>query len=252
MKVYLLTMDSGRRLFYAEGVDAPEADGDATSPRTGLRGWLDRMSRRWHEAGQGPQEGVGRRLRLAWHWLHRRLAPDEALLKHLGRAPRIDLYHPGTLAEPEAARLWRQYLARRRLRHAIWLVVCLLLSLLSVLLMVIPGPNVLGYWFVYRAVCHLRVVIGVRRGLGNQVPTLLHPTTALDPAAELTEIQWLARVARHYRLRGLGEFLARAAPERTDLARSGRVAVALASAPDGPAGRPRPEPCPTHPPGPDG
>lgn len=213
MKVYLLTMDAGRRLFYAEGTDAPEADG-AEPPRTGLRGWLGRVSRRWHEAGRDPRAGLGRRLRRAWHWLHRRLAPDEALLKHLARAPRIDLYHPAALAESEALRLWRAYLARRRRRHGCWLVVTLLLSPLTVLLTPIPGPNLLGYWFVYRAVSHLRVLIGVRRALGDRVPTHLEPATALDPAPELTEVQWLARVARHYRLRGLGDFIDRSAPPR--------------------------------------
>jgi hypothetical protein len=223
VKIYLLTIDAGRPIFYAEGLDAPDADG-TPAPQKGLRGWLERTSRRWHEVGRGPQEGVRGRLRRAWNWLHRRLGPDEALLTHLGRAARIDLYYPAPMAPHEAVRLWREYLARRRLHHGSWLVVTLLLSPLTVLLTPIPGPNLIGYWFVYRAVCHLRVVIGVRRALGDQVPTHLRPTTALEPSSELTAVQWMARVARRYRLRGLGAFLKRSAaasplPEPCEISR---------------------------------
>ena len=236
MKVFLLPLDGGRRVFYAEGRDSATAQGAVTS-KGGLRGWLERMSRRWDAAGpnaredeggaevdealnaswnEGPDAPTGgllRRLRQAWDWLHRRLAPDEAMLKRLGRATRIKLYHPASMESSEVQRTWREYLARRRRRHWFWLVVTLLVAPLTVVLTVVPGPNVIGYWFVYRAVCHLRVVLGTRRALGDRVPTSVHPTKALEPAAGLPEERWIARIARRFRLRGLGEFLDRVAEE---------------------------------------
>jgi hypothetical protein len=242
VKVYLLRIDSGRPIFYAEGPDGPAEDG-AGAPRRGLRGWLERTSRRWHEAGQDPQEGVGGRLRRAWDWLQRRLAPDEAMLKHLGRADRIELHHPASLAAPEALGLWREYLVRRRRRHGFWLAVTLLLSPLTVLLTPIPGPNLIGYWFVYRAVCHLSIVRGVGRALGEQVPTRLHPTTALELGPGIGPGEWIARVARHYRLPRLGEFLERSTAARQDAVRAAHAEVPGPSAPREPAGSRPPGPC---------
>jgi Mitochondrial K+-H+ exchange-related len=237
VKVFLLPLDGGRRVFYAEGRDAAPAQ-EAAAPKGGLRGWLERMSHRggaagpdagkgngdaavdealnasWNEAGpEAPTGGVVGRLRQAWDWLHRRLAPDEAMLKRLGRATRIKLYHPASMDSSEIQRTWREYLARRRRRHWFWLVVTLLVAPLTVVLTVVPGPNVIGYWFVYRAVCHLRVVLGTRRALGDRVATSVHPTPALEPAPGLAEGRWVARIARRFRLRGLGEFLDRVAAE---------------------------------------
>ena len=145
MKVYLLTLDGGRRVFYSEGRVTPDEAGD-TAPRgacaagsSGCPAVGVRPNRRreggsdpdvdraeaaaWNEAGPGAPEGVAGRLRRAWDWLHRRLAPDEAMLKHLNRASTIKLYHPASMALPEVQRLWREYLARRRRRHWFWLVV---------------------------------------------------------------------------------------------------------------------------------
>jgi Mitochondrial K+-H+ exchange-related len=216
VNVFLLTIEPGWRVFYAEVRDAP-AKARGAPPRRGLRGWLDRLFRRWHLAGRSiRRKGGDSRLRRAWHWLQRRLAPDEAILKHLGRASQVELYHPASMGSEEALGLWRDYLARRRRRHLLWLVVTLVLSLLSVLLMVLPGPNVLGYWFVYRAICHLRVEIGTRRVLGNRIPTRPHPTAVLEAEPAPADGAHVTRVARMYGLRKLDEFLLRAATEPDD------------------------------------
>ena len=45
---------------------------------------------------------------------------------------------------------------------------------------ILPGPNLIGYWFAYRAIHHSLVVWGIRRVRRNQIPTELHPVAALD------------------------------------------------------------------------
>ena len=54
----------------------------------------------------------------------------------------------------------------------------------SLVLWILPGPNLIGYWFAYRAIHHLLVVWGIRRVRRDVIPTELHPLTALDSLIE--------------------------------------------------------------------
>ena len=45
---------------------------------------------------------------------------------------------------------------------------------------ILPGPNLIGYWFAYRAIHHPLIVWGIRRVRRNAIPTELHPSRALD------------------------------------------------------------------------
>ena len=51
-------------------------------------------------------------------------------------------------------------------------------------LFILPGPNLIGYWFAYRTIHHLLVVWGIRRVRRNTIPTELHPMAALDVPIE--------------------------------------------------------------------
>ena len=55
---------------------------------------------------------------------------------------------------------------------------------LPLMLWVLPGPNLIGYWFAYRAIHHLLVVWGIRRVRRDVIPTELYPSTALDALIE--------------------------------------------------------------------
>ena len=61
-----------------------------------------------------------------------------------------------------------------------WLIVNGVIAPFSVLFAILPGPNLIGYWFAYRAIHHMLVVWGIRRVRRNKIPTELHPIAALD------------------------------------------------------------------------
>ena len=58
---------------------------------------------------------------------------------------------------------------------------------ISVLFAILPGPNLIGYWFAYRAIHHSLVVWGIRRVRRNKIPTELHPIRALDLPVEMAK-----------------------------------------------------------------
>jgi hypothetical protein len=50
----------------------------------------------------------------------------------------------------------------------------------SVILAVLPGPNVIGFWFAYRAIHHGLVVWGISRARRERVPIELYALETLD------------------------------------------------------------------------
>lgn len=182
LNVYLLIAGPARRLFYSEVAPATDDDGadDDGPPATGLRGWLDRVFRRAGEGLRRSEAGPARRCRAVWDWLHRWAHPDEALYARLRRARRIDLSYPEALGEAEARAEWARFLVRGRWRHWPWLLVNLALAPVSVLLAPVPGPNLIGYWFVYRAIHHLYILHGLGRVRAGRVAVEFQGVEALD------------------------------------------------------------------------
>ena len=213
MDVYLLRIDEARRAFYAEeGPEAVGGEGEAAG------GWLVRKYRRWKAELQHAESGAGRWARRLWGWLQGFTLLDESLLQRLRGASAIAIHHPAAMPVEEARALWGRYLAHRARRHLFWLTVNALICPLTVLLAPLPGPNVVGYWFVYRAACHLLIVLGIRRA--RRRPVGFHPSAALD--APVHEGEAAARIAAAHGLAALPSFLERAAPRRDELAIRGR------------------------------
>ena len=107
------------------------------------------------------------------------------------KASEIEIYHPTTMSSEEAQTLWVDYMARCRRRHLPWLVVNALLSPISLLLAPIPGPNLIGYWFAYRAVKDLLALLGLRHAQDSQVATTFRPREVLaiaGPTGEHTRL----------------------------------------------------------------
>ncbi len=132
------------------------------------------------------------------------------------------------MSEERSRAAWFDYLAGRRRNHLLWLVVNLIICPLSVLLAPIPGPNLVGYWFVYRAACHALALIGVQRACDRRVETSLIPTGVLDAPMGRADASEVAALASHCGLSGLDVFLVRIG--------AGREVA------DKPATRPAPDP----------
>lgn len=215
MKVYLLRFDDEQAIFYSEGPETPKEDESAQTPaREGLRGWAERKYQSLQTRISGAESGVGLRMKRAWEWLQRRASPDEALLRSLRNVEKIHLYYPSELDAAEARIIWTNYLKGRSGHHSLWLVLNALVTPLTVLLAPIPGPNIIGYWFLYRAVCHLLAVLGVRRALGEGIETEFTSSGVLDELLLAGDEERLSSVAERLDLKSLEAFMKRAARAR--------------------------------------
>lgn len=223
MKVYLLPLGDEECLFYSEGPELMN-EGEVSAPREGVRGWAERKYKSLQAVLTESESGVGLRVRRAWEWLQKRTAPDEPLLRSLRGARSIELLHPSSLSEDEVCEHWKCYLKSRKRRHTFWLVVNAVFSPVTVLLAPVPGPNVIGYWFVYRAVCHLLARLGIRRTLGGEIPTELVASSELDGTFAAANDERIADVEASFGLKGLGAYLQRVIGKRND-ERAARLAA---------------------------
>ncbi|GAC1466895.1 MAG: hypothetical protein NVSMB9_07920 [Isosphaeraceae bacterium] len=182
LKVYLLNVDSTSRcrLFYHEP-QPDEENGDPESPATaGPRPWLESRLQTMKQGWQHSTRGPARLIKNVWEWLQRRTHPDEPLLARLRSAPSIVMHHPASLHASEVARDWQTFLLRSRRRHWPWLLANLLVAPLSILLAPLPGPNLIGYWLVYRALRHSMILVGLRRARAGKIPTDFRAVALLD------------------------------------------------------------------------
>jgi hypothetical protein len=191
VKIYLLSIDSRRFFFYADESEPPddEREGDAASGarEAGWRGWLVDRWHRLQSVWDHSEARAVRWTRQVWDWLHSWAHPDEAMLVRLRSARRIDLHHPASRDAEEVRKLWSVYLNRRWWRHLLWMCVNAIVAPLTWLLAILPGPNVIGYWFTYRAFHHTLIVLGLRRIRRGRVEILLHPRDDLDRPIERDE-----------------------------------------------------------------
>jgi len=217
MNFYLLRLDDERCIFYSE---APETGDVAENcePRSndsgGVRAYLERKYHSVRSVLTESESGVGLRMRRLWEWLHERTSPDESALRRLRHASQITVSYPSSVEEEAARALWMNYLASRGRRHLWWLSInALVAPVILLLLMPIPGPNVIGYWFVYRAVCHAFAWMGVRHAKTEECPTRFLSNTALDSIVGIDEEQ-RTRLASILGLKHLAPFVKHIVSER--------------------------------------
>jgi hypothetical protein len=106
-----------------------------------------------------------RRLRdRTMRWMAERIA-EQRLLWHLRGCADARLVHPEDVAAPDAMTALRRQLAVDYERHRRWFVVDLLGFVASGAVMLVPGPNVIAYYFLFRFVGHFLSMRGARQGL---------------------------------------------------------------------------------------
>ncbi len=158
---------------YCEVPDEPEAPPDPDEKP----GFIGRMRRSFSEmlaeAERERRHGVQPRHDAGWltrakarmmRWVAESIA-EQRLLWHLRRQTDACIYYPDDLTEADATGRLRAQLGRDRDRHRSWLAIDSVGFVLSGLLMLLPGPNVLAYYFGFRLVGHYLSMMGARRGL---------------------------------------------------------------------------------------
>lgn len=141
---------------------------------------------------------------------------EQRLLWNLRRHHEATLNHPDDMSGEAADRVTRQQLTRDFEKHRFWLAIDSVLLVLSGLLILVPGPNFIGYYFAFRVVGHFFSVRGAKNGLDrvtwtkapNAPLTDLRRALALDPAGRLREAE---AVASRLRLDHLATFFQRTA-----------------------------------------
>lgn len=185
MKIYLLSIDRRRFFFYADESEPPDdrAEGDGP-PGERTAGWRGRIVDRWHRirsAWQHSEAGAAQWARRAWDWMHSWAHPDESMLSRLRSARRIELHHPASRDPREVRALWREYLNHRWWRHFLWMGANAIVAPPGLLILwILPGPNLIGYWFAYRAIHHALILWGIRRLRSGWIPVELVPQAMLD------------------------------------------------------------------------
>lgn len=146
-----------------------------------------------------PPDGWGGRIKArVLRWIADRIA-EQRLLWQLRTCHDATLVFPSDMAEDEATGLVRGELRRDSDRHLRWLVVNAALLVFSGVLALVPGPNVIAYYFAFRVVGHWLSLRGARHGL-SAVAWRGQPDEALS---ELRAALHLEPAVRHVRLRDI-------------------------------------------------
>jgi hypothetical protein len=175
MDVYLVPVATDRYELYCEEPDEEEV---VLEPDAGRPGFFRRMALKFREQladaerarHQGPQPGDAQASFLArakartLRWVAESIAEQRLLWQLRGKTDVLLLY-PGDLTEAQGRELLKRSLQRDWERHRFWLAIDTLGAAGSALLILVPGPNFIGYYFVFRIVGHYLSLRGARQGL---------------------------------------------------------------------------------------
>lgn len=205
MKVYLFEINDIGWRFYGELAesDVPQIE----SPKKGIRAWIERHYESLQQSLKESESGAANFARRMWGWLQRLQSADEPMLRALRNASTLKFYYPENLTPESVTRKWVRYLAGRRRHQLIWLILNGLLTPLALLLAPIPGPNVIGWWFFYRAVCHLLAFLGIRSAA--KLKATYHPVNRLQQAILPSNTSDISLLSHDLELRHFSEYIDR-------------------------------------------
>ena len=212
MDVFLVPVAADRYELYCEEPDDP-ADAAAEPPKGFIRRTIHRVrealaeaERERHRDHPHPADAhagffarmKARTLRWAAEWI-----AEQRLLWQLRGKETALLCYPDDLTEPQARQLLKRSLQRDWERHRFWLAIDSIGLVGSAALILFPGPNFIGYYFLVRTVGHYLSLRGARQGLAIV-------NWSVQPKAELTELRALANQppeAREDRVRSIADAL---------------------------------------------
>lgn len=212
MDVFLVPIGDARYELYCEVPEVPvEFDpGEARGRvRQFIARWQHRLTdtfrkviaeaereRREARAERKDERGwFGRARARAMRWVAESIA-EQRLLWHLRGETNACLFHPDDIEASQAIAVMRQQLGRDFDKHQFWMIFDLLGLVGSFLLVPIPGPNPVLYYFGFRVVGHFLSLRGARQGLnGTQ-----WRTEASAPLTELRRVGVLDGPARDARV----------------------------------------------------
>lgn len=169
--VYLVPL--GRDRFELYTVPRAEPGDDAPRPEGLVSRTVQRLQERWRRAvlvaeqapDAGRPAGVAARTR---DWLVRRIAEsidEQRTLWSLRGVTAAEFVHPSTLSADAAAAIRGRLLTQARTHHGWWLLANVVGVAATAVLVLLPGPNVIGYYFLFRTAGHYLSWRGARQAL---------------------------------------------------------------------------------------
>jgi Mitochondrial K+-H+ exchange-related len=173
MDVYLIPVGQDRYELYCEVPDEPEGPAEAAEPKGLLQRVRQRFADMLAEAERERRHGPAAHHSAGWmargkarimRWVAESIA-EQRLLWHMRSQTDACLFFPDDVPEASATARLRSQLGRDRDRHRFWLIIDTVGFVASGLLMLVPGPNLLAYYFAFRLVGHYLSLRGASRGL---------------------------------------------------------------------------------------
>ena len=198
--MYLVPVGGGRFELYSEPPDDAPADAH-DSPTAGFwRRWLHRLHRRWDDAVRlaarpGSADGWFARVRDRAVCKASESIAEQRTLWSLRHFTAVSLVHPSDLSEVAAAAARDGLLTHARRHHGWWLTIDATLFIASGVFVLIPGPNILAYYFAFRVLGHYFSWRGARQAI-DATAWRLTPEPALAELGGLAHVARTARAAR--------------------------------------------------------
>src|SRR6476646_10563696 len=175
MDVFLVPVAPDRYELYCEEHEEPPVAGGDAPPGGFFKRTVHRVNEQLAEAerlrrrgGPSPEEAprslFGRLHARTMRWVAEWIA-EQRLLWQLRRQSAASLIYPDDVSEPHARQLLRRSLQRDWERHRFWLIIDSFGLVGSAALILLPGPNFIGYYFLLRTGGHYLSLRGARRGL---------------------------------------------------------------------------------------
>ena len=204
--VYLVPLGAGRFELYTEAPDEGLADDEPPPTDAFWKRTIHKAQVRWREAvltarGGAASDGWFARLRDKAVCRAAETVAEQRTLWSLRHFTAATLVHPSDLTGAPAAGVRDRLLTHARKHHGKWLVIDAALFAASGVFMLVPGPNVLAYYFAFRAVGHYLSWRGAQHAL-ERITWSLHAEPAL---AELGQLAVLPRDARASRVEAIAD-----------------------------------------------
>ena len=171
MDVFVIPSGPDRYELYYEQTEAESEDEPAAVGI--LARWQRRFSELLRAAEEHRQEGqeqaptspswTGRMQDRMMSWIAKRIA-EQRLLWNLRKQEHVVAVHPGDATFDAVLPHIQQALQRDFERHRFWLVVDTIGLVISGLLAIVPGPNLLAYYFLFRVGGHFLSMRGASQG----------------------------------------------------------------------------------------
>lgn len=128
-------------------------------------------------------------------WVAERIA-EQRLLWNLRRQTTATAAHPQDMSFDQVLTLIRRTLQRDYERHRLWLVLDTILLIASGALMLVPGPNIVAYYFAFRVVGHWLSMRGAYQGIHH----IQWTSRPCPPLTELRDVVILDQPGRSERV----------------------------------------------------